>query len=636
MACTEKESINDDSTKEFSFAKIMDSELQGWDCGFVKGNDIFTFYKADAENNMEFLHFVSAKSNSQISIILSNDSVSGFVSGDTYYSVSQSQNNIVISSIDNDFTISTKEKNSSIKQSQLRSKTRVGSMEVFDALTTALEFYGYAESARDVSEDFSNQLWKDFFADLGKAIANGALNKALSEALGVSSSLVTAPFDMVSGTIEQSVRNNAKKIYGDSSVEITDVRKGSDGNIEIYVTIHGLNTIPQYLYRYYEQETNETTRNRVYCSVIGRLGGGLPTYRTNDMALRAKEVEIPTDGSSSELYLMFTVPSVGAGKSVRFRPYLKSTRIRNLWNDVDEAFIRYGNAINYTDINVTILSVDKIDATASVDNNGEPFVHFRYGVKAKVETLDNIDEWGIYVLNDDGTTIKYPSEFKAAKLEDCITIDNLNFNKNEFDELNYNDFQASKKVKIGVYYKTKNPQGLYDYLNEYYGTPQEYDFEYEENASLRYLDSKILGTEITSTEIDENGNKIVNYKTSFQNRVQITGTFWIDYLDWQCEGNGWHKTSGGNWYVKEDGIYDTKHFSTYTNRVAGLSHNVFYILHLTNGNQIRSENYLTVFGNETITGVSIVGKNKSSMQKKSNVLTKVHILKDASNNSSKE
>lgn len=532
MACTEKESINDDSTKDFSFAKIMDSELQGWDCGFVKGNDIFTFYKADAENNMEFLHFISAKSNSQISIILSNDSVIGFASGDTYYSVSQCQNNIVISSIDNDFTISTKEKNSSIKQSQLRSKTRVGSMEVFDALTTALEFYGYAESARDVSEDFSNQLWKDFFADLGKAIANGALNKALSEALGASSSLVTAPFDMVWGTIEQSVQNNAKKIYGNSSIEITDVRKGGDGNIEIYVTIHGLNTIPQYLYRYYEQETNETTRNRVYCSVIGRFGGGLPTYRTNDQALRTKEIEIPTDGSSSELYLMFTVPSVGAGKTIRFRPYLKSTRIKNIWKDVDEAFIRYGNPINYTDINGTILSVDKIDATASVDSYGEPFVHFKYDVKAKVETLENIEEWGIYVLNDDGTAIKYPSEFKAAKLEDCITIDNLNFNKKEFDELNYNDFQANKKVKIGVYYKMKNPQGLYDYLNEYYGTPQEYNFEYKTEPYLEASNINVTG--IYEGRYNDNRDRLCRYnytltaKGSFfiQKITAIYGTHW--------------------------------------------------------------------------------------------------------------
>lgn len=628
VACTEKESINDDSTKESSYAKIMDSELQGWDYGFVKGNDIFTFYKDDTENNLEYLHFISAESNSQISIILSNDSVIGFVSDSTYFSVSQNKNNIIISSIDNDIAISTKEtRTSSNKLRKISAQTRFSSVKAFESLMTAKDFYGYAQSAWNIGGDFSNQLWTNFFEDLGNAIANGVLNKALSETFGLSSSLVTAPFDMVSGTIEQSVRNNAKKIYGNSSVEITDVRKGGDGNIEIYVTIHGLNTIPQYLYRYYEQETNETTRNRVYCSVIGRFGGGLPTYRTNDQILRTKEVEIPTDGSSSELYLMFTVPSVGAGTSIRFRPYLKSTRIKNIWNDVDEAFIRYGNPINYTDINGTILSVDKIDATASVDSIGEHFVHFKYDVKAKVETLENIEEWGIYVLNDDGTTIKYPSEFKAAKLEDCITIDNLNFNKNEFDELNYNEFKANIKVKIGVYYKTKNSQGLYDYLNEYYGTPQEYNFEYDEKASLRYLDSKILGTEIISTEIDENGNKIVNYETSFQNTFQITGIFWIDYLDLQVEGNNWHKPSV-YWYVKEDGLYEYKDGAIYSNLSTGLSHNNFFIIHLTNGSQIRSDNYLSLSGNGTITGVSIIGNNKLRKQKNSNIQRKLQVVND--------
>lgn len=67
------------------------------------------------------------------------------------------------------------------------------------------------------------------------------------------------------------------------------------------------------------------------------------------------------------------------------------------------------------------------------------------------------------------------------------------------------------------------------------------------------------------------------------------------------------KLPGTNdWYVKKDGVYETNHFSYYTNK-ASLGHSVFYVIHITNGNTKRSNNSLYVSGNETITDVSIVG-----------------------------
>lgn len=66
---------------------------------------------------------------------------------------------------------------------------------------------------------------------------------------------------------------------------------------------------------------------------------------------------------------MFNIPSVGNGRTIKLRPYLKSTRIKNIFGNVDEWFIRYGNTIDYTDINGTILSVKKVDAIAGRDDS---------------------------------------------------------------------------------------------------------------------------------------------------------------------------------------------------------------------------------------------------------------------------
>jgi len=47
-------------------------------------------------------------------------------------------------------------------------------------------------------------------------------------------------------------------------------------------------------------------------------------------------------------------------------------------------------------------------------------------------------------LNNSGVYDYYPSEFKAAKLDDFIDID-FNINKSEFEEVNYQEYFASKK-----------------------------------------------------------------------------------------------------------------------------------------------------------------------------------------------
>lgn len=243
--------------------------------------------------------------------------------------------------------------------------------------------------------------------------------------------------------------------------------------------------------------------------------------------------------------------------------------------------------------------------------NGAVNFNMNIFLKGNVDGLNDIQQFGYYIKY--GNVIDYqevnnPSlVFESTPLTYKLSIPRDGFSD---ETINYTTLEAKPSIDyhIGVYVVLNN--GNIEHIDE-----REIEgLIYDTKPSCKYLDSYITGTEITSTEVDEEGEQIIHYKTMFQNQVLILGSFWIDYLEWQCEGNGWVKTSGDNWYIEKDGVYNTTHSSTYTNRV-NLTHNVYYIIHLTNGSSRMCDNYLAVSGSETITNVSILGNSASKQSR---------------------
>ena len=239
--------------------------------------------------------------------------------------------------------------------------------------------------------------------------------------------------------------------------------------------------------------------------------------------------------------------------------------------------------------------------------NGAVNFNISVFLKGKEDGLKGIQQFGYYVKYanaiDYNEVKNLSSIFESTPLTYELSIPRDGFSD---ETTNYTTFEAKPSIDyyIGVYVVLKN--GNIVHFDE---KPIE-GLVYDTKPSVKYLESNITGTEITSTEVDEEGEQIIHYKTMFQNKVSILGSFWIEYLEWQCEGEGWEKISGDNWYIEKDGVYITTHFSTYTNRV-NLTHNVYFIVHLTNGSSRRCDNYLTESGSETITNVSIVGTRAS-------------------------
>lgn len=462
-----------------------DQTLGNWDGGFLI-DSMYVSYKEDVENGGCYYYFnnINADSNKGLAIQFDSDNkMRGILCNGLFYSISEDENQLLLLGIDEEGVFEESIVLNEVSSAKMaRKRVSSESIPLFDNLLTVKDYWEYIQTALNLGVDFRNRQWIDFFKTIGETAGAYGISKILEGSAGSLGFLALAPFEMVAGSVEQSNKRNAAKIYGESSVEITEIRKSSDGRIEVYVTVNGANTIPDYLVRLIEPEKNEKTKNNVYCGVIGR-SAGLPTLQLHTKGYESTEETIPTDGSVSTLYFTFFLPDVPLGQTYRFRPYLKSTRIKNIWGGVDECFIRYGNSVAYTGFNGEITNFWQYKAEYGIDAGGFGFVSFGTEVTAEISSLENVEEWGVYVydLNGSGVNDRYPSEFRAAKLTDKIDID-FNINMDEFDEVNQNIY--TKKVLLGVYQKMKNPTGTYDYLTYYYSEPQEYELVYEDKNQL--------------------------------------------------------------------------------------------------------------------------------------------------------
>lgn len=473
-----------------------DKTLGNWDGGFLI-DSMYVSYKVDEENG-GYYYFNNINADNNKGLIIQFDSenkMSGILCNGLSYSISEDENQLLLLGIDDEGVFEESinlYEVSSVRKARKRASSE--SIPLFDNLLTVKDYWGYIQTALNLGDDFRNRQWIDFFSTIGSAAGEYGISKMLEGAVGRLAFLAMAPYEMVKGSVEQCNKRNAAKIYGESSVEITEIRKSSDGRIEVYVTVNGVNTIPDYLVRLIEPEKNEKTKNNVYCGVIGR-SAGLPTLQLHTKGYKSTEEAIPTDGSVSTLYFTFFLPDVPLGQTYRFRPYLKSTRIKNIWGGVDECFIRYGNSVAYTGFNGQITNFWQYRDEYGIDAGGFGFVSFGTEVTAEISSLENVEEWGVYVYDLNGSEVndRYPSEFRAAKLTDKIDID-FNINMDEFDEVNQNIY--TKKVMLGVYLKMKNPTGTYDYLSYYYSEPQEYELVYEDKNHLM----PIVTTKITKFE----------------------------------------------------------------------------------------------------------------------------------------
>ena len=443
VACNNDDSINE-SLLDGQFCNISKECLGEWDWGIAR-NSLSVLCKYNHIDYITYNYLNNNYSNDNGIILLCNsdNKLTGISCKNNYYAIIHTNNELIINRVVNGYIES---ETISIRKLSKQSKTRSESLPFFDNITTLTDIWGYIQDANMLKNDIIDMQWGDFFADLGGVLAEAGLS-----ALGTTGALVAAPFEIVLGAIEKSAQNNSAKIYGDSSIEISEIRRGPNGNLEVYVTIENINTIPKYLFRYYEHDENEVTRNKVYCGVIGR-SKGMPTLHWHDKKYESVEKEIPADASANTLYLMFTIPDIPSGKEYKFRPYLKSTRITNILGRVDEAYMRYGNAINYMSIYGTWeITYDSIYNQSL--NGGKPWIRVeKYPGEFITLNEDLSGVWKIPDGKNDIFSYTYDNTHLNIKYTDYDEEDKYNIEKLEGDSLvlvleeNNNDYFYQKLI----------------------------------------------------------------------------------------------------------------------------------------------------------------------------------------------
>lgn len=588
--------------------QIPEEDLNGWEAGYSLGNEYVVAYHDKSNNTLvTFINKNGANEKSGLMLCFNdNNEVISVGTMDKIYDVKYDTNKIVLYRINEEsyYEEEVISLPSKAKGNNTAPRTRAANG-FWELIRNGIDFIGNIQSGISIGSDFLNWDWPQLVKD--------GLNTAGGMIIGknpVAGSVWTIGNWYVDYYRKQDEERKRAAMYGECEISIDDI-KPENGSCVVYATVKNANTIYDYLVNMYDRTENEKTRNLVSCGIVVRIGNQCVTVHLHDF--ESQKTQLNGDVRyGNEAHFSFNIPNLDLTKNLStyyFRPYLTSTRLQSNKGDVIEGHIKYGEIVPYTAFNGEIKDFKQYDAQYSTDSNNFGFVSFRTSINATINSLDDVEEWGVYVydLNGSGTYDYYPSEFNAAKLEDWIDVD-FNINKDEFDELNHDYFLATKNVKVGVYKKVKNPTGNYDYLSYFRSEPQMCELTYDEKPSLTFTSASLGGTDVYD---DEEGNPYY-CSTQINANYTATGTFWVNTVDLVVI-QGSAQDNIDYWDVMNDGDFPFSVYYKYPYGSGETSAFKFDFV-LANGNRVSSTNAIQLSGSPTVTNISIIGNESISSE----------------------
>lgn len=460
------------------FMQIPEEDLNGWEFGYSIGNEYIVAYIDESDNTLVTMTNKSGEEADKGLILCFNDDYDVVSIGtmSKLYDVKYEDNTIILYRINEDgFYEEEIIPVSQMARTYRNPRKGPSPGDALNFISKGADFIGNVQSGKAIGSDVLNWDWGQMVRD-GLWTAGGFL---VGKANPIAGFVLTVGQWPVDHYRKQDEERKRAAMYGNCEISIDKIRP-ENGNSVVYATVKNADALHDYLVNMYDRTENAKTRNLVSCGIVVRahnehVNTHLYDYKSQETQLNGYE------RYGSVANLSFTIPGLDLTKNLStyyFRPYLTSTRVRNSHGDVHEGHVKYGETVPYTAFNGEIVEFKQYSADYSTDMDGYGFVHYFTRAHATITSLDNVEEWGVYILEEDGTRYE-PSEFKAAKLEDWITL-YFNINKIDYDEINNDYFFASKKIKMGVYQKLKDPTGNYDYLSYFYSEPQEYELTYEE------------------------------------------------------------------------------------------------------------------------------------------------------------
>ncbi|MDO5570946.1 MAG: hypothetical protein Q4F97_05715 [Bacteroidales bacterium] len=607
--------------------EISNENLNGWDFGYLFNNEYCVGYRDSIDNSIVvYINKRGDDLKNGLMICLSEDGeVKSIGSVDNQCNVKIEETQINLNCITDDGYVKTEVMPVSMNSNDVNILTKTGMWRPFFYIQVAINFICNIQSTTSISKDILNWDWVKLGKDIVSiAVESGVPLVICSPQAGVIITIVCSAVDYCK---YQNYEKQKKVIYGDCTVSIDDIRS-ENGQCTVYTTILNANTIPDYLMNFYEPIPDDATRNLVYCGVVARANNKFVTNSLNTQM--SEEVLLNEDvRQSPESHYAFIIPNVQLNKShttYYFRPYLKSTRLKNSKGNVEEGYIKYGETVPYHCFNGEIK-----EFTQWRSDFDHEYVYFNATIHASIESLDDIEEWGVYIYNlyNDNQYTYYPSSYRAAKLEDFIDID-VPINKDEFDQVNYENYFAVKNIQVGIYKKIEAPESC-DYLSYFFSEPENYELIYDKKPKLSFSDAHI---DLTNSYDEED---YVLYYTLFTFSYEADGSFWFDNMNIGLPTNitddvGLIKIENGDGLHKE--TYAFRYSSTNSSQKF-----MYLIGNLKLGGTFVSDNMLMFYG-KPINSVSIeeskrnIEMNQNSIKESPNLFEKKYtpVISKVSNN----
>lgn len=456
---SDPENPNENEVKDFY--QIPTKDLQDWAEGI--SNDSH-YILAGYNGNLPCVYVSSTDNNGVLFQFSESGEVTDISSNGIVISVSTRNDEQILSWInDNNEFCSIPIKSRFSKLVINGSISRAGSSSLLQPSTvqTVFDIIQNIQSLGEIGLDLFTSDMLEFLNDLGNFSFDAIVG---SNPLGLT--FVTLK-NMIDGMYDSLYERHRRVMYGDCSIKIEEISNDGKGNIDVFVSIENANTIPDYLYNLYYEESEETTRNTVYWGIVGHREYVPRKYFYTEPYTVVKLLD--TKASSTQ-HFMVSFPMPRKGDKFIFRAFLASTRLANSIDDVNDNIIKYGNNYNYNVLDAYIRDFKQVSCRKVGDK-----VNFICSVSGFINSVEDIIEWGVYYKDDDDSYTYFPLKYTigyspgsgiSSPNEDTFEIP-LSI---DYDKLDANCY---KDIKLGIYTK-----GGFNLTYNGWSEPQTYSVHY--------------------------------------------------------------------------------------------------------------------------------------------------------------
>jgi len=496
------------------FFEMSEDILNGWDAGILQGNKYLVVKQTDDGHYDVMVNNFNETDNIGICFRLdSNLNPESVMTQNKFYNVNTSSDSFILYRINDEglyeeeVIARTSSSTSVSKEAVSRSITAQGLWEICGGL---VEVTDNLLMSKSLANDLHGFDCESFFKDAAFAAAQYQAGKLIvskfGEIKGAKINMwITVAFLAYDMCREIFFEQQRKHLYQDCDVQISKITPTSTG-VNITVQVSNISSLKNYLYTTYDRTDNENTCNLVSCGLIGRwiydevrLDDGAVGFMYDDMA---SEIVLNGDISfDNDTEFTFHLPGLDLHKNhltYYFRPYLASTRLKNVLGEMELKSVKYGNTVPYQCFPGEITKISQKSSYYCYYNNTEQrAVDFNLSVLAtfNYEYFDDFKEWGIYYEDDNGS---FPVKvFTKSEWDPQVTTHVFNLDvkimESNFDtdlhELNGR--VLTKKLKMGIYAITELPTGKQTF---YYSEPTYFELIHREVPGVTFTKAAITDT----------------------------------------------------------------------------------------------------------------------------------------------